>query len=320
MDLIYTNANRADQGVLSAYAFDLSFGADENDFEIILGENEPVLDFGTFVYIEGTEYGGRIDGIKASTASDTITYVGKTWHGLLNTKVVEPDPGEAYLKMSGDANAVMAALITRLNLGGLFSASESLSNITVNHQFRRYDKAYDAIAHMLSNNNAKLKIVWQDSRACLYAVPIVDYTNSMVDNDTATLTVERYSNKVNHMICLGRGELAEREVIHLYVDRSGRIGDTQAYFDLEEVTDVYENTSAETSDDLRDGGISRLRELWNMDVADISVPESYDLEYDIGDILGATEIRSGITVTTKVSQKIVRIKNGAISTEYQTGG
>ena len=35
MDLIYTNANGEDQGILSAYAFDLSFGASENDFEIL---------------------------------------------------------------------------------------------------------------------------------------------------------------------------------------------------------------------------------------------------------------------------------------------
>ena len=44
MDLIYTNANRVDQGVLSAYSFDLSFGEKENDFEMTLGADEPVLE------------------------------------------------------------------------------------------------------------------------------------------------------------------------------------------------------------------------------------------------------------------------------------
>ena len=33
MDLIYTNANRVDQGVLLDYELDLAFGADENNFE-----------------------------------------------------------------------------------------------------------------------------------------------------------------------------------------------------------------------------------------------------------------------------------------------
>ena len=44
MDLIYTNAQRADMGVLSAYAFDLSFGASENNFEMALGKAEAVLE------------------------------------------------------------------------------------------------------------------------------------------------------------------------------------------------------------------------------------------------------------------------------------
>ena len=33
MDLIYTNADREDVGVLKDYTFDLAFGSSENDFE-----------------------------------------------------------------------------------------------------------------------------------------------------------------------------------------------------------------------------------------------------------------------------------------------
>jgi hypothetical protein len=55
-------------------------------------------------------------------------------------------------------------------------------------------------------------------------------------------------------------------------------------------------------------------------MAEISVSESIDHQYDIGDIVGATERKTGITVTKAVAQKIVRIKNGAVSVEYQTRG
>ena len=34
MDLIYTNADLVDQGVLQDCMLDLAFGADENDFEL----------------------------------------------------------------------------------------------------------------------------------------------------------------------------------------------------------------------------------------------------------------------------------------------
>jgi hypothetical protein len=125
---------------------------------------------------------------------------------------------------------------------------------------------------------------------------------------------------VNHLICLGKGDLAAREVLHLYVDKFGRIGDVKYYTGIEEITDTYDNSSAVSSSELRKGGISRLKELRNNDKAEIALPETEGLSYDIGDIVGASEIKSGVTVAATVSQKIVKISNDAISIEYKTGG
>lgn len=321
MDLIYTNAKRVDQGALTAYALDLSFGADENDFELTIGSNETTLESGACIYMEGTEYGGMVNGLKSSTNGDTITHTGRTWHGILNSKVIQPDPGEDYLVVSGDANGVLSMLIGRLGLSGLFVVAEKLSGVNIpGHQFTRYCKGYDGIRAMLAASNAKLKIVWEDRAVHLSAEPIVDYTEAPVDGDIATLTVERYDQKVNHLICLGRGDLAEREVIHLYVDQFGRIGDVQYYTGLDEVADTYDNSNAESSDELRKGGIKRLDELRSIDKAEIGIPESATLSYDIGDIVGASDMKSGVRVAAIVSQKIVKINNGVVSTEYKTGG
>lgn len=320
MDLIYTNANRADQGVLTAYAFDLSFGASENDFEMILGANEPVLEFGAFAYIEGTEYGGIVDGIKTSTNGNTITYTGRTWHGILNSKVIEPDPGENYLVVKGDAHEILTMLIDRLGLGGLFTVADAPGVTIKTYKFHRYCMAYDGIIDMLGDNGAKLKMSFENRSVRLSAVPLADYTDAPVDGDIATLKVEQYTHKTNHMICLGKGDLAEREVIHLYVDQFGKIGDVQYYTGLDEVAETYDNSSAESSEDLRDGGVSRLKELMKADKAEISLPENESLSFDIGDIVGATEYKSGVRVSATVTQKIVKINNGAVSTDYKTGG
>lgn len=317
MDLIYTDENRIDKGVLTAYAFDLSFGASENDFEMTLGANEPALSDGSFAYIEGTEYGGTVDGIKASTNSNTVTYKGRTWHGLLNSKVIEPDAGEPYLIVSGDANEILAMLVDRLGLTGLFVAAEELSGINISqYQFHRYCKGYDGIRNMLEDNGAKLNITWENRAVWLSAVPVVDYTDSPADSDTASLNVEKYSKKVNHLICLGKGNLTEREVIHLYADQFGNIGDEQYYSGLDEITDTYENANSE---DLRQDGISHFKTLRNNDKAEFSLKKANAIPYDIGDIVGTSEIRTGITVTAIVTQKIIKIKNGVISTEYKTG-
>lgn len=321
MDLIYTNAKRADQGVLAAYALDLSFGKKENDFEMTLGADEPVLEFGAFAYIEGTEYGGIVDGIKTSTVGDATTYAGRTWHGVLNSKVIEPDAGADHLTFSGDANDGISMIITRLGLGDLFAVLPGASGINIkNYQFHRYCKGYDGIRDMLADNGAKLKIIWKNRSVYLSAEPVVDYSALPVDGDVAPLTVERYANKVNHLICLGKGNLAQREVIHLYVDQFGRIGTVKHFTGLEEYADTYDNSNAESSDELLTEGRKRLRELRDKDKAEMSIEEDGRYSYDIGDIVGATEVKSGVSVAAAVAQKIVRINNGAISTEYQTGG
>lgn len=321
MDLIYTNAKRVDQGVLSAYAFDLSFGAKENDFEMTLGSLEPALEYGAFVYIEGTEYGGIVDGMKTGSDEETTTYMGRTWHGMINSKIIAPDAGANYLIVSGDANDVLSFMLDRLGIGGLFAVLPEASGIQIsNYQFTRYCKAYDGITAMLAANGAKLKISWKDRAVYLSAEPIVDFTEDPVDGDTAILTVERHEKKVNHLICLGRGDLANREIIHLYVDQFGRIGSVQYYSGIDEVADTYDFSNVESSDELRKNGIKRLKELRDNDKAEISIEENGVLSYDIGDIVGATERKSGVSVAATVSQKIVKINNGVVSTEYQTGG
>lgn len=318
MDLIYTNANRVDLGVISAYAFDLSFGADENDFEMTLGKTEAVLEGGAFIYIEGTEYGGIVDATKTNSSDENITYTGRTWHGMLNSKVIKPNAGEAYFIVSGDANEVLSVMVDRLGLGDLFSVDTALSGINISrYQFPRYCKGYDGIKNMLLANGAKLKMIWQGRAVVLSAAPVVDYTASPVDNDETVLSVEKHDKKVNHLVCLGKGELTAREVIHLYVDQFGRIGNTQYFFGLDEIEDIYDNSN---TDNLRNDGIARLKELRDSDNADFTLSESLERAYDIGDIVGATETQSGVSVNVTVTKKIVKINNGAIRTEYKTGG
>ncbi len=321
MDLIYTNSKRIDQGILDAYSFDLSFGASENDFEMTLANDGVRLQFGAFVYMEGTEYGGIIDGINTKKNKNTITYSGRTWHGLMNSKVIQPPSGAGYLVVSGDANAVLGRLIEDLDLGGLFVVDAEPSGINIkNHQFTRYCSAYDGIRAMLNDAGAKLQIKWIDRMVHLCAVPIVDYTDYPVDGDIATLDVKKHEQKVNHLICMGKGELADRAIIHLYVDQFGRIGDVQYFTGVDENTKTYDYSNAESPDVLRTEGIKKLKELRDNDTAEITIPESESLTFDVGDIVGATDIPTGINATAAVTQKIVKINNGTVKTSYKTGG
>lgn len=318
MDLIYTNAKREDIGVLDAYELDMAFGADENDFELILDEKSQLLEFNSLVYAEGTEYGGIIDSVKISSAGGAATYGGRTWHGVLNSKVIEPDPGQDHLIVSGDANTILTAMISRLGLSELFTAKGSDSGISIpKYQFYRYCKGYDGLKAMVEKHGGKLMFSVETRKVVLSAVEAADYTDLPEDNDTATLQVEQCKNKVNHLVCLGTGELADREVIHLYADQNGNISGSQYYTGLNEIAEVYENTA---SDDLEYDGSNRLKELRDVDIAEVSLPESESRNYDIGDIVGASELKTTVSVSGKVSKKIVKIQNGAIRVEYTVGG
>lgn len=321
MDLIYTNANRVDQGVLLAYSLDLSFGVDENenDFELTLGKTEPILEDGAVIYIDDTEYGGIVGGMRSNSADETRVHLGRTWHGILNGKVICPDPGADYLIVSGDANEVLGYLIDRLGLSELFRARPAASGINLrNYQFARYVLGYNGIRAMLASKSAKLKMAWSDSYLELYAEPIIDYTNQPVDGDEAALTVERFGSKVNHLICLGGGELAARTVVHLYVDQFGRIGSTQYYTGLAEVVGVHDYANAATEEELRLNGVKQMEALRNNDKISVTAYEDAGLVYDIGDIIGGTDPSTGNTAKAAVAQKVVKIQNGAVSIDYKT--
>lgn len=320
MDLIYMNAEREDVGVLHDYKLDLAYGEDENDFELRIPSSAHCCGKGFFVYMDGTEYGGIIDEIASDTEAEEVTYTGRTWHGMLNSKIIAPDAGQDYLTLSGEANTVLGALITRLGLGDLFAASDDDSGLIISsYKMNRYIPAYDGIRKMLKTEKGKLRFTFKGGKVILSTHPRGDYTqDGNLDSDLVGLKVKRHYNPVNHLICLGRGELAAREVIHLYVDADGNISKTQTFTGMDERAEVYENSNAESIEDLENGGIDRLKELALADEVDAALDEDSD-QYEIQDLVGATDNITGLTVTAEITKKIVTIESGQITISYKVG-
>lgn len=320
MDLIYMNAAREDIGVLHDYKLDLAYGEDENDFELKMPASAHCCGKGFFLYMDGTEHGGIVDEIASDTDAAEVTYTGRTWHGLLNSKIIEPDVGQDYLVLSGEANAVLGALITRLGLGDLFAASDEDSGLTIsNYKMNRYIPAYEGIRKMLKTEKGKLRFTFKGGKVILSTHPRGDYTqDGNLDSDLVDLKVKRHYNPVNHLICLGRGELAAREVIHLYVDADGNVSKTQTFTGLDERSAVYENANAESLENLENGGIDRLKELALADEVEAALDEDSD-QYEIQDLVGATDNIIGLTVAAEITKKIVTIENGQITISYKVG-
>ena len=234
--LIYTDDERKDLGVLQDYSFDMCYGDSENTFECRIQKNNPAISGNnglvtedSVLYIEFTEYGGIVDKKTIDTKKDEITLSGRTWHGFLNSFVIEPKKGQSYRTYQGEANAVIAQIITDIGMGSWFVASSENSGITIPFTTVRYENAYDCIMSMLLEEDAKL-VMWYQNRddllgkVYLKAVSRVN-TGAFEDFDTSQTPFKagKAYNKVNDLICLGQGSGKNRAVIHLYADENGGI-------------------------------------------------------------------------------------------------
>lgn len=321
MDLMYTNAQRVDQGILNDCSLDLAYGSDENDFELTVPVDGISLEAGAVIYIEGTEYGGRVDGMRYVSTEGTVRYTGRTWHGILNSRIIQPDAGADYYTGSGDANAVLATLISRLGLFDLFVADPAVSNIAVSkYQFARYAAGYDGLCAMLSSVGAKIHLeVLESGKVQLSTLPVADYTTREEwDSDQMSIDATKVWTKVNHLICLGKGDLADRQLLHLYADTNGTISTTQSLFGLDEYMAVYDSPSVESLDELQKSGIEKLTEYQAADSCKASITDE-SVAYDIGDIVGVTDNITGLSVETAITKKIVTISGGVVTVSYKTG-
>lgn len=321
MDLIYTDIHRNDVGVLRDFTFDLAFGADENDFELIVDIGNHVCEANCLVYIEGTEYGGIIDRISVVTKDEKLTYGGRSWHGILASKVIQPKGGEAYYTVKDEeANVAIGTLVDTLGLGDLFTASIEDSGLTItDYQFDRYVDAYLGIRKMLAQFGGKLRFVFTNGKVVLSAVPIVDYSqDEQFDNDNAEMTIEKSYNAVNHLICLGTGELQGRLVVDLYRGRDGNLAEKQVYFGIEEVVGVYDYPNAKSEEELRKSGEEKMLEMPNGNKIQLDFETEQNI-YGIGDIVGARDIVTDTFCTAKIIKKIVTIDQGVVNIQYKVG-
>ena len=320
MDLIYMNANKEDLGVLHEYELDLAFGKDENNFQCKIAAKDHCCEAGYFLYIEGTEYGGIVDSIESNTETDEVVYTGRTWHGLLDSKVIEPDNGEAYLHVTGEANATIAYLLLRLSLDELFTASSDVSGMNIsNYKMNRYIKGYKGICKMLDSADAKLRFVYQNGKVVLSAVPKYNYADDEeFDSDQVSFQGTKHYKTVNHLVCLGSGELENRMIVHLYADAEGNISQTQTQFGMDEYADVYDYSNVESKEELISGGTAELKALWGQNELSISLDDTSDF-YGIGDIVGAYDNITKISVSAEIIKKIVTIKDGVVTISYEVG-
>ena len=298
--------------------YDFEIGDKENSFLITCNraEWENVPD-NARIYIPGTEYGGIYKRLESDTRYNAVAVGGYTWRGMLQNKVVCPPAGEDYATDSGELNQILARMVSEA-LPGLFVGSEESTGVTVSYRYGRYVTLYEGLKEMLRSAGYKMRIQYdqEQCKVVVDAVPIVDYSAQIEYSSDMNANYSMVINKmgVNHLICLGNGELKDRTVIHLYADVNGVISQTQTQFGADEVTDVYDYAGAE-ADNLVESGTDQMKANASKNEFAIDLESAQDVA--VGDIVGCRDYITGNTMTAPITTKVVKWKNGFETVEYQ---
>lgn len=316
VDLICADENGVPFHATPDCVFDCAWGSGENDFELTLYDGTLLPDRG-LVYVDGTEVGGIVDHMKdeLSDGVSVVTYSGRSWHGMLAGKVLQPDSGQDYLKASGPVNQVLSNLLARIGLSDVFKVRADSTKTIPMFQFDRYCTAYDGIRRMLAANDLKLMFQEVDGTIWMYAQPVVAHDDT-VDSDLVDFSITKDYRRTNHMIGLGKGDLRNRLVVHYYADGSGKVSNTRTFGGRDEIAAVYDYSSAEKNE-LDKQTKKQLQDLQGAGAVDVTVHDGLSL--DVGDRVAGCDHVTGLTVTAVVLKKIVKLSGGLLSVSYEVG-
>lgn len=313
MDLIYTDSNMVDGGVLKTYELDYEIGGD-NSFSISTDISSPLSNVGLF-YFENEEYGGLIDSVKIDVKSGKKTSSGRTWRGLLSSYIIEPPAGQAYKEITGTLLSIISALISNADLEDLFETGTSEISGMFTVQFDRYTDVYSGIAKLMKENNGKLSFRW-NAASKKTVISIKNAVTYVGNSDLIALTLQKSSRRPNAVIGLGSGELTDRMVITRYINSAGEVVESNPYVSGTDIwTIVHDYPNAESEEELVKSSVNALVEARSkLDFISISVNDVY---LDLFDSVTAEAVGSGLSVTATVTRKIVKVKEGKISMSYE---
>lgn len=294
-----------------------------NDVEISCEKG--VLDFGMYLISPGTEYGALIEELDSWTDEKEEKWMGNAFRKFLQEFIIEPPEGQDYKIVEGDAHVVMRQILNGA-FDNLFTIPEESSGIKIeNYQFDRYTDALAGFTKMLIRKNARINIEIKQGGSnepfsvVLSAVPIQNLSSEIEYSQDSKIAINLRESRrgINHLICLGKGELKNRQVVHLYAQLDGSVSKEKYYTGLKERTAIYDLSNAESMEELRKSGEDRLKELMGAKTMRMTAQVE---NLQIGDIIAGRNYENGMYLQKPIVQKIVRVENGTIEMQHKVEG
>lgn len=312
MALIYTNTDLVEQGYLSGAVMDWQEESKENSFVLSMGlDDYGKLCAGCYVYDENSpHFGGRVQKVRVQTAQNSLTWEGMTFAGILSTKVIEPPSGAAYRVLTGSFADKINTVLTLTGFGDVFY-TDAEGGSTDEWQIDRYTDALTALRKLSTQNGLVMVVSFDKVRQKLkisFTTARTVTAGDEYDGELFDFDITKDFTPVNHLICLGSGQLTARQIYHLYADRSGTISETQTLFGTDEVAAVYDYSAVESLDELKKEGRKHFQELLdNSTKLEITPPD--EAIFHIGDRIAGQERISGIYVEKEVKKIIYKAQD-----------
>lgn len=327
--VIITNIDGNEEKFVDNYSIDIDLNK-TMDFELEIPSSRYNDSYGYYrrMFIPNTEYGGIFGSKKISTTGSTVTIGGLTWRGYLYKHIIRPLEGEDYRIVSGELNDIIRSLIEEAGIEDLFVVPDIDTGIEVNNfQFYRYTTLLRGLDKLCESEEYKIELKYiQGERGDigyvqLQAVPVVDFSPRVELSQDYNLefTLKENINGINHLICLGQGELKDRQVLDLYLQEDGTIGHTQYYTGIRELAEIYDYPNVESIEDLEKYGIERFKEVMSQKTIEVDL-DINALDVQIGDIIGGRDYVTGASLSKPVKNKIYKEKSGVVSVEYSITG
>lgn len=290
----------------------------DNTFELTVRDpGAPLPGAAWRVFADGTEVGGRVEGFELVTerGGRELRWTGSTWTGVLAKRLLWPDAGQDYLTLSGDANAVLRQVVSRLDLGSLFEVPPGSAGVAVSYRCSRDSPdAWTNLRLAMRSAGLRLSARWVGGSCRLSAVPVVDW-DGRVDSDLVDFDLSRTLLSANHLKAAGKGDLAAREVVDVYADRDGALSASKAMAGVFEVEEFLDANNAE-GDALREQAEDRLADEQGEGSVKVSVDESAGVEFGLGDLVTARCNDPGVTVRVEVSSRVTSATGAGMVVTY----
>lgn len=321
-DVILADGKLTPHASISQVTLDWACGTDENDFELTIDDVlAPNISQGWYFWLDGSDVGGRIVDRRVSVAggTSTTTWIGQSWTGMLAAKILQPDSGRDYLTVSGRLPDILAGLVKRIGLDGVFTVQSDDASTVANWRFEnpRYVDAYTGFRNLLASCGRRLDFQAKDDHILLGITPVGIITNT-IDSDLVDFRAETNRRAVNHLIGLGSQELKNRLVVDCFADAKGAVSDKRTFSGVDEICATYDYSNADFAT-LKSETKKHLQELQTGGSVEVTLSDEVGDGLRVDDKIVAADQSSGVNVTAVVTKRIVKIDSGILTSTFEVG-